>query len=287
MPATRPLPVLSAVDARQSATALAATMPLLADHLGPADVASVRHAAEWVAGAFAGGHPDFEPLDTPYHDLEHTLQVFHCLGGLLAGWHRSGDRPAPDARSTRLALIAALLHDAGYLKRRSEAPGPGARHTPVHVERGAEIAREYLGSLQVPAPDVAAVQSMIRCTAPDACPEAIPFESGLHRRLACAVATADLLGQMAADDYLRKLPRLFEEFAVAREANPEWKEGRLFPDLPTLLRQTPIFWQTYAQPRLNRTLDGVWRYLSDPWPDGPNEYLDRIERHLASLADRE
>lgn len=205
---------------------------------------------------------------------------------MLAGWQRCGDPAAPDARSARLALIAALLHDTGYLTRRSEAPGPGARHTPVHVERGAGIAGEYLGSIQVPAPDVAAVQSMIRCTEPDACPDTFPFESGLHRRLGCAVATADLLGQMAADDYLEKLPRLFEEFAVARDANPEWEEGRLFPDLPTLLRRTPLLWQTYVQPGMNRTLDGVWRYLSDPWPDGPNEYLDRIERHLASLAGR-
>jgi hypothetical protein len=53
-----------------------------------------------------------------------------------------------------------------------------------------------------------------------------------------------------------------------------------------LLRRTPSFWRDWARPRLEREFRGLYRYLSDPYPDGPNEYLERIEAHMERLRQR-
>ena len=76
---------------------------------------------------------------------------------------------------------------------------------------------------------------------------------------------------------------LTAEFADAAAAHPEWRGARTYPDLPSLERQTPTFWNQHVRPRLDRELEGTWRYLSAPWPNGPNPYIERIERNIARL----
>jgi hypothetical protein len=241
----------------------------------------------WAVDCFAGRFADYQAVDAGYHDFEHTLQGTLCLARLLYGRHRAGARPALPRRIFELGILAILLHDSGYLKKREDREGTGAKYTVTHVRRSAEFAAELLAQKQLPAAEIGAVQNMIRCTGLDARPGALPFESDLERLTGFALATADLLGQMAADDYLEKLPVLFEEFAEAAafSGDPRTFVGS-FESAEDLITRTPQFWEGLVKPKLARDLDGLHRFLNDPYPDGPNAYLDRIEAHMAKLRRR-
>ncbi|HXE43224.1 MAG TPA: hypothetical protein VN516_09390, partial [Candidatus Baltobacteraceae bacterium] len=95
---------------------------------------------------------------------------------------------------------------------------------------------------------------------------------------------ADLLGQMAADDYIEKLPTLYAEFAEAARSTPQ-RNGivNMFSSAKDLLKKTPGFWENYVKLKLERDFNGQHRYLNDPFPDGANEYMERIEANIQRL----
>lgn len=250
---------------------------------GETDAEWIPRAFGWVRDAFAGLDPDFEPLDTLYHDLEHTLQGTLCLALLLQGWHRSRSEPQLDARAVRLGLVAILLHDTGYLKHRGDSHGTGAKFTPIHVQRSADFAQRLLARQDYPPADIEEIQSMIRCTGVNANVRTLFFDRLVDRRVGCALATADLLGQMAALDYPEKLHLLFDEFAEAARYNPANRALTLFTDASDLVRKTPAFWENHVKDRLEREFEGVFRFLNDPWPDGPNPYIRQIEANIARI----
>jgi hypothetical protein len=46
------------------------------------------------------------------------------------------------------------------------------------------------------------------------------------------------------------------------------------------MRKTQDFWWKYVWPRLNNEFGGLYHFLEDPYPGGPNRYLDRIHANL-------
>ncbi|MCS7091396.1 MAG: hypothetical protein NZM03_11870 [Limisphaera sp.] len=241
----------------------------------------------WTIQAFRGEVPGYQSADTGYHDLEHTLLETLCFARLLLSRHRAGVEPQLTQRHFELGLLAVLFHDAGYLKRAGDLEGTGAKYTLVHVHRSAEFARALLQAQGYPPGDVQTVETMILCTGLDARPESLPFADEAERVVGCALGTADLLAQMAAEDYLEKLPALYAEFAeAAAYARDPQSFVAVYRSPEDLLRRTPEFWEQWARPRLERELGGVYRFLNDPYPDGPNEYLERIEQHMARLRAR-
>ena len=52
------------------------------------------------------------------------------------------------------------------------------------------------------------------------------------------------------------------------------------------MRKTTVFWEKFVQRKLNRDFGGIHRYLNDPFPDGPNPYLKRIEANIERLRER-
>ena len=49
------------------------------------------------------------------------------------------------------------------------------------------------------------------------------------------------------------------------------------------MHKTPSFWEKYVLVKLERDFGGLYRYLNDPFPSGPNEYLQRIEANMERL----
>ena len=128
---------------------------------------------------------------------------------------------------------------------------------------------------------------MIHCTGVNASLGAIAFQSELERILGCALGTADLLGQMAADDYIEKLPILYEELAEASQFKGENSQYIAnFASAQDLMRKTPGFWENFVQARLANQFGGLFRFLSDPYPSGPNEYIERIQANIRRLKSR-
>ena len=46
------------------------------------------------------------------------------------------------------------------------------------------------------------------------------------------------------------------------------------------MQKTPAFWEKYVLPKLDRDFAGLHQFLNDPYPSGPNYYLDRIEANI-------
>jgi hypothetical protein len=184
----------------------------------------------------------------------------------------------------RLVMLAILLHDTGYLKTKDDLEGTGAKYTITHVARSAEFARQFLSEKGFGPGEIQSVQNMISCTGVTARMGAIPFHSELERVLGASLATADLVGQMAADDYVDKLPVLYAEFAEAVQFSGDRQHFvASFSDASDLIVKTPLFWEKLVKPKLEKDFGGLYRFLSDPFPDGPNHYVERILQNMERL----
>ena len=238
----------------------------------------------WAKQCFSGEYDGYQAIDALYHDFEHTLQGTLCLGRLLAGREKAGARPALPQRLFELSLLAILFHDTGYLKRDNDREGTGAKYTLVHVDRSARFAADYLSRQGVGLEEVKSIENMIRCTGVNTDLASIPFADEMERMLGAALGTSDLLGQMAAPDYVDKLPILFLEFEEAALYDGE-KNSRFaqFSSAEDLIRNSPSFWSDYVEPRIRDDFHELYRYLNDPYPDGPNPYLEAIEKNLSRL----
>jgi hypothetical protein len=182
-------------------------------------------------------------------------------------------------------MLAILMHDTGYLKRLGDAGGTGAKYTLVHVDRSIEFAGEFMRAQNLPPREIVAVQNMIRCTGVNVKLESIEFQTEEERITGYALGTADLLGQMAAPDYVDKLPTLYMEFAEAAKftGNGRLRAGGFFGSAEELVQKTPLFWESYVKTKINDDFRGLYRELNDPYPSGPNPYIERIESNMARL----
>lgn len=244
----------------------------------------VAQSLEWLRQSFAGQYAGYLPIDTHYHDLEHTLEVSLCMVQILHRRQQLGGQPVLNRKFFELGLLAILLHDTGYLKSQTDTEGTGGKYTFIHVERSASFARQLLSDNGFDEASIKAVQNMIHCTGLNVNLNLIPFDSELEKIVGCALGSGDLLGQMAADNYPDKLPALFEEF---NESAHFMREGQnhagAFESVEDLLRKTPSFWKHYVLPKLQVDFLGLYRFLNDPYPDGPNYYLRKIEDNLDRL----
>ncbi len=251
------------------------------------DAGFIPRAFGWATDCFAGRYKNYQPIDALYHDFEHTLQVTLCLARLLHGMHRFGASIKPSAKEFELVLLAILLHDTGYLKDRGDTSGTGAKYTLVHVARSVEFSRRLLSDKGYLSHQVASIGNMIRCTGVNADLSAIPFSAEWERNMGYALATADLLGQMAADDYVEKLPILFEEFAeAARYQTEDPKATGMFSSPADLIQKTPMFWEKYVLGKINRDFNGIYRFLGESYSDDDNWYIRRIQANIAPLKER-
>ncbi len=239
----------------------------------------------WVVAWFSGQYRDYQPIDAHYHDLEHTLQGITCMARLLCRRHSLALQPRLTQRMFELGLLAMMMHDTGYLKRRGDADGTGAKYTLIHVDRSIEFAGELMLGHDLPVEEILAVQNMIRCTGVNVKLDSIQFQDDMERTAGFALGTSDLLGQMAASDYVDKLPVLYLEFAEAARysVDGKMKAGGFFSSADDLMQKTPLFWENYVRQKINRDFLGLYRALNNPYPDGPNHYLERIEANMARL----
>ena len=213
---------------------------------------------QWAGTWFGGKYRDYQAIDAHYHDLEHTLQGILCMARLLRARHKLGQEPKLTQRMFELGMLAILLHDTGYLKKHGDNEGTGAKYTLTHVDRSIDFAGELMLSKDYLMEDVLAVQNMIRCT-------------GVNVKL-------------EAGDYVDKLPVLYLEFAETASYNAgKMKAGGFFSSADDLMQKTPLFWEKYVKTKIEREFLGLYRFLNDPYPDGPNPYMRQIEANIARL----
>lgn len=197
---------------------------------------------------YDGKYPGYHACNTNYHDKMHITDALLAMARLIDG-HNAGPKKLP-VRVARLGLIAAIFHDAGFIKSVHDSKGTGAKYTLTHVDRSIHFVRAYFRKHGFPAKDAAAVAGMILCTELSQPVEKVRFNSPGEKQAALMLGAADLLGQMASRCYLERLLVLYREF---REGHVKGYSSEL-----ELLRKTLDF-SKYIDKRLAVTLRGVER----------------------------
>ena len=257
-----------------------ATLELLREIFPEVDGSYIPRYYKDVAGMFAGAYKNYQAMDTVYHDLEHTLQATLCWVRMMVNRHRLRIEPMMTPDDFEEGFVGILMHDVGYLKEEGDHDGTGAKFTFVHERRSCEFADIYLEEQGWPKKKIFAVQHLISCTGPRSLIDSIPFINDLERIMGEAVCTADYLGQMSDPRYISKLPVLFEEFEESDDFRGIPKEDRIFKSSEALLRGTPFFWEKIVIPKLEKDCSALHEYLAEPYPDGINPYLQKIEENI-------
>lgn len=265
----QPVAVTEAVKAAFAGMGAEASFPLLDQLFGD------------VSRTFQGHDEGYQAIDMEYHDFEHTLQATLCMTHLLQGRSLTPDHPVLSVRDWELSVMAALLHDTGFLKEAGDDSGTGAKYTFIHEVRSCNFARKYLPSLGATPSEIEDVCSAIICTGPRSQISQVSFRREEARQMAFILVTADYLAQMSAVDYLDKLPKLYQEFQEAFSIGQIPIEKRPYKDLQELLEKSPGFWYHHVQPLLENEAGGAYHYLSAG--DQPNRYLDAVEANMSKL----
>ena len=257
---------------------------ILSNICGTNETKFVHEAIEWIVECFDGRFDGFQSIDVKYHDLEHTFQGLICMTKIFQGLRQANFVPEINKETLKLAILAILFHDSGYLKSKSDIIGTGAKYTLIHVHRSAEFAELYLSKKGFSKNQIESIQRMIHCTGIRVDLNQIQFKNEQERIAGLALGSADLLGQMADSCYVEKLPELFYEFQEALKYDPKAKDViQNFESPEELIAQTPNFWKNIVLPRLEKDFIGLYKYLNDPWPDGPNPYIKAIEKNMKKI----
>ena len=272
-----------AVDTRDARAVLAEVRSIYGVMFPKGDQSFVVQAFDWALDCFCGNYANYLPIDARYHDLEHTLQGTLCFIRLLQGYQRTRVDPPLTEKSVQLGILAILLHDTGYLKTRDDTEGTGAKYTLIHVNRSCEFANRLLSEKGYNGEEIRSVQNMIRCTGVNVDLSKIPFTSDEEKVLGFALGTADLLGQMAAEDYIDKLGILFTEFEESARFNGKFTGAGVFSSVDDLRTKTPMFWERYVLPKIKGDFLGMYRYLGRPVAQDENFYVSRIRANLDRL----
>jgi len=273
--------MLPPVDTKNASAVAAAVQKIFAANFPSESQQMIERLFADVEMMFAGRYLDYQPVDLGYHDLEHTLQATLCYARLFDGRHRAGVDPVLTSRYFELGLAAALLHDTGYLKLHSDRTGSCAKYTHIHVLRSCAFAASYLPSVGFSLHEIETITGTIRCTGPVSKLAWLYFNTITDQLLGCMLVTADYLGQMAAADYPEELEMLFREFHESDEYFHVPDEDRSFRTAEELITHTPEFWAKFVRSKLDKEFEGVYRFLASPYPDGPNPYVEAIERNIA------
>lgn len=241
-----------------------------------AEFSVIEHAAQVACSLFEGSFPGFHACDTEYHDAKHTIAVTLAIARLLDGRNAERGAYAPELASD--LVVAALFHDAGYIRKEGEEGCTGARFTREHVFRSTRFVIDHGTALGLSESRAQSVGRLIFATGLKGEFGEQAYERAEEREAGALLGTGDLLGQMSDRAYLEKLLFLYYEF---KEAG--------FPGYETeydILKKTFDFYETTVG-RLTHTLDGVYKYAESYFlrrhgiPG--NLYMEAIARQMSYL----
>ena len=232
---------------------------------------------------YRGKFPGFHACDTPYHDIQHVLDVTLAMARLMDGHERKENADKQlGAALFRLGIVTALFHDAGYLRSLDDTEHRnGAELTLTHVSRGALLLKSYLPLIGMG--DMAdAGAALLHFTGYEIAAAEIPVPCRRYWRLGCLLGSADIIAQMADRCYLEKCrDRLYPEFlaaGIARKRLPDGGEDVMFESGDDVVMKTPKFFEGAVR-RLDGDLGGNHHYSNYHF-GGQDVYLEEIQRNV-------
>lgn len=263
-----------------------AVAALLAAAFGAANVdrATLHEAFAFAQRLFDGREPGWLACDLPYHDLRHSLDAALATARLVAGHCRdSGLAQGFTAEHGLAAVVLALLHDSGFLRRADEAHLAGPQLAATHEARSAALAAEYLAT--TPLAHCAELAPLMLCTRLASSPRSLlEAKDDASATLGRMLGTADLVCQVADPLYVERcFHHLYGELVAGGGPLP-------FRDARDLVAQTPAFHAHVVAPRLAGELGDAARFLRahfgghDPYAEGAAANVRRCERIVAQDA---
>lgn len=244
----------------------------------------IESALKDVTDLYNGQWPDYAPCQVGYHTIQHALDVTLAFARIISGYHiQNPDNIIPE-HIYSAGIIAALLHDSGYLKDKQDVDGKGGKFSFSHVERSSLLADKYLTRLSWPPEQIQFVRSIIELSDFTHHPEIPVFSSPGQDIVSKAVATADLIAQIADVDYIQRLHFLYEEFLEAYEfegkKNLIDRSIHVYESFQELQGETADFYKNFILPRLH-LFDRVDRNLVVFFKNGRNPYSENIIANLS------
>lgn len=238
-----------------------------------------------VVNLFSGKFPGYLSCDTKFHDLQHTIETSTLTFLILLSLYV---RKLINENEFKAGVIAAIMHDTGYIKKIGDSEGTGAKYTFEHIERSCAFVQEYFRNH----PWVKltkSIQNIIRCTGISVDITKIHFKSNGERLAGFALGSADLLSQMASKRYPNMPSILFDEYAEAYQYvgidRLQQNGARIFLSGQDLIENTPNFWE-FTQIRLDNNLGGVYKYLPQDIINGIFNAINNNIRTIQTMITR-
>ena len=214
-----------------------------------ADFRPVDRAFRLTKRLYEGGFPGYLACAVDYHDFAHSASVFAATSRLLDGCELSGSALGPVLAGE--VLVAAMLHDTGYIRAEGDTSGTGAQYTTIHVDRSSAVVLREREAFGLGLQSAARISRMILGTDLERPWGGLVFESEQERMAAEILATADPVGHLAEQVRGREdLLFLYYEF---REAGIGGYDSAY-----DILTKTAGFYQT-----IRNRLDGTLGRVSD------------------------
>jgi len=200
---------------------------------------------------FDGKYPGYKKCNTDYHDKLHTMDTLLAISRLIDGYNIKNRRKLP-LKKVRVALIATIFHDSGFIQTLNDSKGTGAKYTLEHIRRSIVFIREYFQKTGMNMQDFTAARNMVSCTGVATEIDEVEFTDDDERTLGRMLGTADLLGQMASRKYLENLTLLYREF---REGKVPGYESEFH-----LLQRTLKFYEDIKR-KIKKEFKSIDRYM--------------------------
>lgn len=272
--ASRQLSLL--VDMNNPSSVLEEVKKLYLDMFAKGDLPPLFAVFEDIVSLYHGDLIGYKACDTPYHNLQHTTDVLLAMARLMHGAHVA--KACFTETDILLGLVAALMHDTGYVRKNSDAFSNGAQLTTNHVRRSVDFMNTCLSRNGLSQDQISQCEKLILCTDHENSFDEIAFKSNYQVLLGHMIASADLMAQTADRTYLEKLPLLFLEF---RESGNVYYESEL-----DLLKDA-INFNDHMHVRLENQLGDVKRFLKTHfkvrWNINADLYQEGIDRSIVYL----
>jgi hypothetical protein len=227
---------------------------------------------------FKGEYPGYRACYVPYHDINHSIDVFLAFSRIVDGYNIM--HKALPVKKVLVGLIAALFHDSGYIQKDSDMRGTGAKYTKDHERLSIAFIRGYFKKIGLSREEFMMAGNMIKCTDLKIQIKDITFNSESEKIIGCILGSADLIAQMSSRSYLENLADLYDEF---REGGIEQYKSEY-----DLVESTMSFYEGLAKKRLDDDFKGVYKltqaHFRERYHIDTNIYMETIDRQLEYLA---